>query len=544
MAVQKCTVPMDFGRHNLEKNGLNDLQLICRGGEIVRASSFPLAMNSLVMSDLVGDQGMKELDVKEFSYSSVLCFVRACYKGTLTVSRSNFRELNKLSAVFKVDWMIEECLKFYTKLCLDLNPDSLDLVVFLFEEAAYIIRKRNDRGLFDALSPMIMGFPTLGFSLIEAFISCDPNQQDYVNTDLFLSMATIKEGAILYEWLIENFELKTHPVKLTDVEIRFLTLPSLTLCFQADPTVYQKLLTVVQQSLSKDDLLSLFETFGSIALSPLASAGSTSISQNSITYPIEIPLGECNSFLDAVKLFNEEPKISSCLQFVSSLYYCCKIFGDISATSPEIIDLITAAMEKRRKSTVHGLLGVPTYSNQYDRKRSIWSSYPNVIGIVDQYLSTQEKVGEKRHHNSFYVTLVLPLQLPFQTSKRQFLNLHYLCSSCPENPVGSYKWCKVAVDISMTIKDYETWPEITIQLVEDQTILKGERNAHFHQDPEFLQYISISQHVDDKEGIDFNFCSDRGTNRDASGNDIYPFYQSLQRNGKIDLYIRWPVTSP
>eukprot|EP00116_Pleurobrachia_bachei_P003468 sb/3463730/ len=534
---------MDFGRHNLEKDGINDLQLICRGGEIVRASSFPLAMNSLVMSDLVGDQGMKELDVEEFSHSSVLCFVEACYTGTVEVTRENFREVNKLSAVFKVQWLIEEFSKFYKDLCLDLNSESLELAMFLFQEAAYIIRKRNDRDLFDSLSPMITGFPTLRFSLLKAFISSDPNEQEYVNTDLCLSMATINEAAVLYEWLIGNFEVKPHPVVLNDIEKRFLSLPSLKLCFQADQPMYQRLLTVVQQSLSKDDLVSVFETFGSVALSPPA-ASSTSNSQNSITYPIEIPLGECNSFLDSVKVLVEEPKISSCFQFVSSLNYCCKMFGDTS--SPELIDSITTGMEKRRNNTTHGLLGVSSYIRINIHQRSVWSAYPSVKGILDQYImSTEEKVSEseKHHSNMWYETLDLPVQLPLAISTRQILNLHYGGSSCPENPAESRKWCKVAVDISMTIKDYETWPDITIQLVEDQAVLDAERNAHFHQDPEFLQYISVSQLVDvyDKQGIDFNFCIDRGTNRDPFGNQIDEFYGSLHRDGKTSLVIRWPV---
>ena len=200
---------------------------------------------------------MKEVDVEEFSQSSVASFVDCCYTGTAVLTRENFREINKLSAVFKVEWMVEECLKFYTDLCSGLTSGSLELALFLFEEAAYILKERNNRDLQDALSTRLKVVSTLRLALVNDFISRNPNQQEYVNTDLCLSLASYKEGPVLYEWLIENIEGKTHPVKLTDVEKRFLTLPSLTLCLQADRELYERLLVTVELCLSKEDLVSL-----------------------------------------------------------------------------------------------------------------------------------------------------------------------------------------------------------------------------------------------------------------------------------------------
>ena len=118
MTVPECTLPMNFGSQYLKFPGLNDLQLICSEGEVVRTSSFPLAMNSLVICDLVGTKGEKELDMKDFSRSSVKCFVYACYSGYLTrLTKYNFRDVNKLCTVFKVEWMIDICLDFFKNLC-------------------------------------------------------------------------------------------------------------------------------------------------------------------------------------------------------------------------------------------------------------------------------------------------------------------------------------------------------------------------------------------------------------------------------------------
>ena len=57
-------------------------------------------------------------------------------------------------------------------------------------------------------------------------------------------------------------------------------------------------------------------------------------------------LHECTSFLDAVKVLDEEARLKSCLQFASSILYCCLEFSDTS--SPDVANAITGALEKRK----------------------------------------------------------------------------------------------------------------------------------------------------------------------------------------------------
>ena len=523
-------MPMNFGRHYLELNGLNDLQLMCSGGEVFRTSSFPLAMNSLVICDLVGKQQMKELDVEEFSRSSVASFVDCCYTGTTSVLTSEtFREVNKLSAVFKVEWMAEECLKFYTDLCSNLTSGSLKLALFLFEEAAYILKERNDRDLQNALSTKLAEMSCLRLALVEDFISRDPNQQEYVNTDLCLSLASSNEGTVLYEWLIDNFEGKPHPVKLSDVEKRFLTLPSLTLCLQTDKALYERLLESVELSLSAKDLMSLFKIFTTVPLPSSAatdlqnSPSSSSCSRNEIVYPIEIPaLGECTSFLDAVKVIDKDPRIKSFAQFVSSLDSCSKVFGDPS--SSELVEVITAAMEKR-KSLAY--LVDSTYFTWFP----FLNKYPQIKGILSQYMNgTQDSFCKFR-----YTSLMNQLSFPSQHSELLFLDLHDYDepSCCDENPRESDKRCKVAVEVSVVIKDEQSWPVFTIKLVEDRDILEAVTDAHFHQDPDFLQHIV----VDCEYSINnFTVCSDLNT-ATYSLDEIYKFWKRIDYTS---FYIIWP----
>eukprot|EP00116_Pleurobrachia_bachei_P003453 sb/3463715/ len=507
MTVQ--TMPMNFGRHYLELNGLNDLQLMCRGGEVVKTSSFPLAINSLVICDLVGKQQMKELDVEEFSHSSVASFVDCCYTGTAVLTRQNFREVNKLSAVFQVQWMVGECLKFYTDLCSRLSLGSLELALFLFEEAAYILKERNNKDLQNALSTGLKVVPPLRLGLIKDFISRDLNQQEFVITDLCLSLASSKEGSVLYEWLIENFKGKPHPVKLNDVEKRFLTLPSLTLCLQADQTVYERLLETVELCLSKEDLGCLFTTFTRVPVSLLCgtcihqNSNITNL-QNKIVYPIEIPaLGECTSFLDAVKVIDKEPRITSFIQFVSSLDYCCDVFGD--SNSPDIADVVTAALDKRKS------WGSLTVESLFDSFHVLKSS-PKIQGVLRRYMKGKQDSSYDLSYTSWRNDDLNP---PLQQSKLLLLNLHDNCgpSYCDNNPRESNKRCKVAVEFSVAVKDYQSWPVFTIKLVEDNAILEAEKDAHFHQDPDFLKQIFVDYYND--PGTHFTVCSDLSTTSDS-----------------------------
>eukprot|EP00116_Pleurobrachia_bachei_P003510 sb/3463772/ len=525
MAVNTCTMPMNFGRHYLELNGLNDLQLLCRGGEVVRTSSFPLAMNSLVICDLVGKQQMKELDVEEFSHSSVASFVDCCYTGTAVLTRENFREVNKLSAVFKVEWMVGECLKFYTDLCSGLTSGSLELALFLFEEAAYILKERNNRNLQDALSTKLGELSSLRLALVKDFISRDPIQQEYVNTDLCLSLASSNEVTALYEWLIENFEGKPHPVKLTDVEKRFLTLPSLTLCFQTDKDIYERLLEAVELCLSKEDLMFMYKIFTRVSL-PLPATSLQNIPSssynllNKIVYPIEIPaLRECTSLLDAVKVLDKDPRISSFIQFVSSLYYCCPRFGD--TTSLDLVDAVTVALEKRKR---WASLSGESLLYSFD----FLKDYPLIKGVLT------ERTQDSSCKYNDVTFLPGQLSLPLQHSEVLFLDLHDGSSYCDENLRDYHTRCKVAVEVSMAVQNEQSWPVFTIKFVEDRTILDAELNAHFHQDPDFLQHIFVDLFY--YHSTHFTVCSDLNTT--TSG--VKQIYKYWKRRNKMSFYIYWP----
>eukprot|EP00116_Pleurobrachia_bachei_P005567 sb/3465829/ len=278
------------------------------------------------------------------------------------------------------------------------------------------------------------------------------------------------------------------------VEKQFLKSQTLTICSQEDPEVYKKLVSTLQSSLSNEDLGELFATFLQVELMPVVPSLSSSsqYKPDQIVYPIEIPaLGGCTSFLDAVKILDGETRINSCFQFVRSLYCCCEMFGDTS--SQDVVDAITitAALEKRRDNTTRGLFGVSLTKWGY-----YFNNIPEVRKVVKQYM--REKEDSAFGVSWFPVYAVAGydglLKFPLQHSKTVFLDLHAGPSYCNENPKGSNKRCKLAVEFSLSITNDQSWPIITTKLVMDKTILESQTDSHFHQDPELLQYVWIDRY--------------------------------------------------
>eukprot|EP00116_Pleurobrachia_bachei_P007032 sb/3467294/ len=296
------------------------------------------------------------------------------------------------------------------------------------------------------------------------------------------------------------------------------------MCFRADQALYLQLVTTVQRSLSREDLLSLFDVFARVAAPPPVTTNhGVSDPQNTIVYPIVIPaLGECKTFLDAVKVIDNEPRIRSCTQFSASLDFCCDVF-DGYQLSPEIVNAITAAMDRR--SSGASLWGFPILdSNHREVAHILWNCMRERADSEYRLANASLNISKQR--------------FPIHHSERLFLVMHGFVgpSYCDDNPKESDKRCKVAVDVSVTLENEHSWPVVTLSLVEDRDILEAPTDAHLHQDPDFLQHVYV--HVIEKPNSShIAVCSNLNT-LTPSLNKIHGLWK-LRSYDETNIHLIW-----
>ena len=140
----EVVVPANFGKHHLKSRSHSNLELLCDEGEIKRANSMILSLNSSVIDDLISRLDITSLDVQDFGAPAVGCFVESMYSGELEkCDKSNFKDLNKMGYVFNVSWFTERCLEYFTEHVDMLTGRCYEDVLFVVEEARFVEESQN-----------------------------------------------------------------------------------------------------------------------------------------------------------------------------------------------------------------------------------------------------------------------------------------------------------------------------------------------------------------------------------------------------------------
>ena len=143
----KVEVPMDFGVKYLGSPSHGNLKFRLKEGGDIPANSMIISYNSPVIEYLTTDLMQTSVDVDDFSKNAVQCFLESCYSGNLQkLSRTNFRDTNKMSNVFEVAWLVKRCFEYFEDLVDEMDTDSFEDQIYLFEEAMFMwgtLKNRN-----------------------------------------------------------------------------------------------------------------------------------------------------------------------------------------------------------------------------------------------------------------------------------------------------------------------------------------------------------------------------------------------------------------
>jgi len=143
-------VPMNFGIRLLDSPTHSTLELIAKQRKVVRASSVILSFNSPVIDHMTTTLHMTSLNVEEFSEKAVRYFVHAAYTGkTPLITRDVFRDINKLANVFEMSWLVSRCVDQFDHMAGTIQEPSYRDLVFLFDEAVYVLSNLKSRQLVE-----------------------------------------------------------------------------------------------------------------------------------------------------------------------------------------------------------------------------------------------------------------------------------------------------------------------------------------------------------------------------------------------------------
>ena len=150
MAPKVC-VPADFGRHHIGAPSHGNLTFNLGEGVKIRANSIILSLNSPVIDELTTNLHQTSLEADDFSREAVDCFVESTYTGEIeAVNLGNFRDVNKMSRVFQVSWLVAKCEEYFVSFLdkLDCESSYSDML-FVVEEAVYLMSAIKCRDFLD-----------------------------------------------------------------------------------------------------------------------------------------------------------------------------------------------------------------------------------------------------------------------------------------------------------------------------------------------------------------------------------------------------------
>ena len=256
------TVPMNFGKHLLDSPTHSTLELKAKNGATVRASSVILSFNSPVIDHMTTTLHLTSVDMEEFSEKAVRYFVDAAYSGeTPPISRDMFRDINKMSHVFKVTWLVTRCSELFTGIAKEIgNPTYQDLV-FLFDEAAFALAKTKSREIVKIAFNDIWS-ANGEEEFISRYIKENLHTLSHQQMDLILELTGATNVQYVVKPVTQYLEdsLSKEDRDVSDNYKYLLDKSDLYLCQQNTPTIAEQLFDVLEQVCSSpEDLKWVFQ---------------------------------------------------------------------------------------------------------------------------------------------------------------------------------------------------------------------------------------------------------------------------------------------
>ena len=231
--ASKICVPCDFGIDNMYDPFHGNVSIEFNDDTKLKVNSLILSWNSATFCYFFNELRLSNVEIKDFSKEAVILFLESLYTGDLKLEKSSFREINKLSFVFKTKWLSDRCMEFFNQLCESVSYEFEGLF-YVFSEAMYAYNQLKNEDLIKIVIDHFSKIQNIASIFVERYITENFSSMNSETLDYLLLICVEDFVPVLKS-------LRHHLIEgdIDDTTRNLLSNPKIVECLTCNLEVYE-----------------------------------------------------------------------------------------------------------------------------------------------------------------------------------------------------------------------------------------------------------------------------------------------------------------
>ena len=200
----------------------------------LKVNSLILSWNSATFCYFFNELRLSNVEIKDFSKEAVILFLESMYTGDLKLEKSLFREINKLSFVFKTKWLSDRCMEFFNQLCESVSYEFEGLF-YVFSEAMYAYNQLKNEDLIKIVIDHFSKIKNISSIFVERYLTENFSSMNSETLDYLLLICVEDFVPVLKS-------LRHHLIEgdIDDTTRNLLSNPKIVECLTCNLDVYEE----------------------------------------------------------------------------------------------------------------------------------------------------------------------------------------------------------------------------------------------------------------------------------------------------------------
>ena len=232
--ASKICVPCDFGIDNMYDPFHGNVSIEFNDDTKLKVNSLILSWNSATFCYFFNELRLSNVEIKDFSKEAVIVFLESLYTGDLKLDKSLFREINKLSFVFKTKWLSDRCMEFFNQLCESVSYEFEGLF-YVFSEAMYTYNQLKNGDLIKIVIDRFSKIQNIASIFVEPYLTENVSSMNSETLDYLLLICVEDFVPVLKS-------LRHHLIEgdIDDTTRNLLSNPKIVECLTDNLDVYEE----------------------------------------------------------------------------------------------------------------------------------------------------------------------------------------------------------------------------------------------------------------------------------------------------------------